>query len=69
MHPSTDQLSYTLAQASLTTGLSQTFLSQAIHAGQLHAKRSSRDDFGDPQGKYVILRADLEAYLESLPDA
>lgn len=61
-------LAYGLKDAAAVTGFSKTHLMQAIHKGELPAKRSGRDDEGNPAGKWVVMAADLEAYLESLPD-
>jgi len=63
------KLSYSLRTAAADTGLSQTHLSDAIKAGHLKARKSGRDKNGEPIGKYVILTADLMAYLESLVEA
>lgn len=61
-------LSFSIRTAVEATGLSKTFLIDAIHDGQLKARRSSVNEKNDPQGKWVILAADLEAYLASLPE-
>lgn len=61
-------LAYSIRTAVEATGLSKTHLTDAIKAGELKTRRSSVDDKGDPQGKYVILAADLAAYLASLPE-
>jgi hypothetical protein len=63
----TKPLSYSLRTAVEATGLSRTHLNDAINRGELPARRSSKSDKGEPQGKWVILSADLEAYLASLP--
>jgi hypothetical protein len=62
-------LSYSLRTAAAATALSQSHLSDAIKAGQLKAKRSGKDEHGDPIGKYVILAGDLQRYLDGLADA
>lgn len=62
-------LSYSVATAASSTGLSPTQIKRAIHTGALKAKMSGRTEDGEPTGKYVILAADLEAYLGSLVDA
>jgi hypothetical protein len=62
-------LSYSIATAVAATGLSKSHLERAIRAGQLRAKKSSLTEDGEPTGKYVILAADLEAYLTGLVDA
>lgn len=61
-------LSYSIATASAATGLSRSHLRTAIGSAELKARRSSRNDDGDPQGNWVILAADLQAYLDSLPE-
>lgn len=61
-------LAYSTRTAVEATGLSKTHLIDAINRGELKARRSSRKDDGEPQGKWVILAADLEAYLASLPE-
>lgn len=62
-------LSYSVPMATKVTGLSQQSLRDAIHAGALKARRSARNEDGDGVGKFVILAADLQAYLDSLPEA
>lgn len=62
-------LSYSLEGASRATGLSSSHLDRAIRAGELRARKSSRDADGEPAGRFVILADDLEAYLHSLPEA
>jgi excisionase family DNA binding protein len=63
------RLSYTVATAAEATGLSKSHLHREIKAGRLHAKRSGKTDDGEPAGNYLILAADLEAYLAELVDA
>lgn len=65
---STTALAYSVATATAATGLSRSHLNDAINRGDLKARKSSRDNEGEPQGKWVILAADLEAYLSSLPE-
>lgn len=62
-------LAYSIATATTATGLSKSHLERAIKAGQLRAKKSGVTEDGEPCGKYVILAADLEAYLSELVDA
>ncbi len=62
-------LAYSIATAVQATGLSKSHLDRAIRLGDLKAKKSSRDDDGQPTGKWVILAGDLESYLASLPEA
>jgi len=61
-------LAYNLNTASAATGLSKTHLTDAINRGELKARRSSRDADGEPQGRWVVLAGDLQAYLDSLPE-
>lgn len=61
-------LAYSTATASAATGLSKSHLDRAIRTGELKARKSSRSDKGEPQGSWVILAADLDAYLHSLPE-
>lgn len=64
----TDVLAYSVPSAARATGLSATHLRDAIARGELKASRSNRDAEGNPVGKWVIIAADLEAYLASLPE-
>lgn len=66
---STPPLSYSIAGAAAATGLSPSYLDRAIKAGALRAKKSGRDEDGQPTGKHVILARDLETYLDGLVDA
>ena len=63
------RLSYSVATAAADTGLSKSHLHREIKAGRLRAKRSGMTDDGEPAGNYIILAADLEAYLSELVDA
>lgn len=61
------KLAYSLSAAAEATSLSKSHLASAISRGDLKARRSSTDDDNEPRGKWIILAADLEAYLTSLP--
>lgn len=61
-------LAYSVPAAAAATSLSATHLREAIAKGQLTAKRSSKDDEGEPTGRWIILAADLQAYLDGLPE-
>lgn len=61
-------LAFSVRTAVDATGLSKTHLIDAINRGDLKARRSSTNAKGEPQGKWVILADDLEAYLSSLPE-
>lgn len=62
-------LSYSLPTAVAATGLSRSQLDRAIRKGELKARKSSVNDDGEPTGKFVILAADLQEYLDNLPEA
>lgn len=62
-------VAYSVATAAQATGLSQTRIKAAIHSGALRSKRSSVNEDGEPCGKYVIPRQELERFVESLEDA
>lgn len=62
-------ISYSLPGAVAATGLSRSSLMRAINAGDLHAKKSSKDDNGEPAGVYIIKAAELERYIDGLVDA
>lgn len=63
------RLAYDKREAAEACGVSEDTIKKAIAAGHLRAKRSARDSDGDGVGKYLITRAALEAWLESLADA
>lgn len=65
----TPPLSYTIKTAAEATGLTGSTISRAIKSGKLRAKRSSVAADGEPTGSYVILAADLQAWLEGLAAA
>lgn len=60
------KISYSIRSAAEATGLSETRIKQAIHSGELAARRSAITEDGEPAGKYVILHADLEAFINGL---
>lgn len=62
-------LAYSVAAAVEATGLSKSHLDRAIVAGELKVHKSGRDKAGEPVGKRLILARDLQAYLDSLPEA
>ena len=62
-------LAFSVSTASIATGLSKSHLHREIKAGRLRAKRSGVTEDGEPVGNFVILAADLEAYLSKLVDA
>lgn len=63
------KLSYSVKEAVEATGFSATHLDAAIRAGLLRVRRTKRDDkTGEVSGKRVILAADLQSYLDALPE-
>lgn len=66
-----NRLGLTLREAAEVSGLSRDTLSKAIHAGDLAAKHSAKDEKGRRKtgGKTVIRPADLAAWLDGLADA
>jgi len=64
-----ERLSMDLKEAVKVTGFGRDKLIQAIQAGELKAKRSTKRDNGDPSGKYSVTVAALKAWHDSLPDA
>lgn len=65
----TTPIAYNMPGAVEASGQSRSTLERAIRAGKLRAKKSSKDEDGNPTGQWVILHAELEKYLESLVDA
>lgn len=70
MFPPPDQaLAYTIDDAARLCSLSRDSLYRAIKSGELRAKRTSRGKQGSPPtGRILILRRDLEQFLENLDD-
>lgn len=64
----TTVLAYSIRTAVEASGLSKTHLIDAINRGEIKARRSSRNDAGEPQGKWIIPAAELQAYLDTLPE-
>lgn len=65
----TPKLAYTREEAAHACGLSLDSVKRAINRGDLRAKRSGVNAEGDPAGKYLILAADLQAWLDGLAAA
>jgi hypothetical protein len=65
------RIAYSLKEAAEATGLSRAYLDRAIRNAQLKAKRSAApdDQTGKSRGNYVILAAELEAFITGLADA
>lgn len=64
-----EPISYNLRGAAEATGLSPSTLERAIKAGRLRAKKSGKDEDGNPIGSYVITADELRSYVKSLVDA
>lgn len=64
------KLAYTREEAAVACGVSVRTIVRAINTGALKAKRSGgHDEEGNGKGKYLILAADLQAWLEELSAA
>lgn len=59
------RIAMSVAEAAATTGLSKDYLHAAIHRGALRAKRTCEGRTG---GRFLILAADLDRFLQELPD-
>jgi hypothetical protein len=70
MFPPPDQaLAYTLKDAARICGMSEALLYRAVKSGDLPAKRTSqRDPKEAPTGRILVLRSELENFLNNLPD-
>lgn len=64
------KISYTVSEAVAATGLSEWTIRDAIKGGYLRARRKPYPD-GKPNenGMYLILHADLEAWVAEMPAA
>lgn len=62
-------IALTIPDAAKAVGVTDKVIRAAIHAGELKAKRQSRNEVGEGQGKYLISSKALEAWFESLADA
>lgn len=63
-----DTIAYTLEDAAEVVGLSRESIYRAVKSGELPAKRTSKRADGRPSGRILVLRRDLEAFIENLPD-
>jgi len=63
------KLAYTLKEAAAATGLSVDRVKRAIYCGDLRAKRSGKTKDGDPAGRYLVLHADLQSWLDGMEEA
>ena len=63
-----EALAYTVEDAAAVCGMSRALIYRAIKSGDLAAKRTSRNRSGEPVGRILVLRKDLEHFLENLPD-
>lgn len=59
----------TREEAAQATGVSLSTIIRAIAKGDLKAKRSGRDDDGNPAGKYLISVKAIEEWFDGLADA
>lgn len=66
--PADGILAYTIEQAAYVTGLSKAAIYRAVKSGELPAKRTAKNSLGEPAGRILILRHQLEVWLENLPD-
>ncbi|GAA5153788.1 hypothetical protein GCM10023340_36340 [Nocardioides marinquilinus] len=67
--PQDGALAYSVDQAAHLCGLSSKSIQRAIKSGELRAKRTNRSAHGEPpSGRILILRSDLETWLENLDD-
>lgn len=63
------KLAFTREEAAHACGVSVDTIKRAIAKGHLRAKRSGVNDKGGPAGKYLILAADLQTWLDELSAA
>ena len=63
------KLAFNTKEAAAATGLSEDTIKRAIRSGALKASKSSINADGDPTGRFVILAAELQAWLEGLEAA
>lgn len=62
------KLSYSVKEAAEATGLSASHIDRAVRSGDLRIRRTKKTDDGGVAGNRVILVADLQAYLDALPE-
>lgn len=62
------KLSLTIPEAAEAASVTQRTIRAWIANGWLKAKRQSKNDDGDPTGKYLITVRALEDCLDNLPD-
>lgn len=63
------KLAYSVREAAEATGLSTTHLDTAIRKRLLKARRTIQDpETGEVGGKRLIRAADLQAYIDALPE-
>lgn len=63
------KLSLTVPEAAEAAGVTEKAIRAAIHAGQLKAKRQSRNADGDGVGKILVPVRNLEDWIDGLADA
>jgi excisionase family DNA binding protein len=59
--PGSEKLAFTIAEACTAVGIGKTSIYELINAGKLKAFKAA--------GRRLILRSDLEAYLQSCRDS
>jgi excisionase family DNA binding protein len=59
-HPGPEKLAFTIAEACAAVGIGKTTIYELINEGKLKAIKAA--------GRRLILRSDLEAYLQSCRD-
>lgn len=59
----------TREEAAQAAGVSLSTIVRAINKGDLRAKRTGKDDEGNPTGKYLISVKAIEDWFDGLADA
>lgn len=62
-------IALTIPEAAKAVGVTDKVIRAAIHRGDLKAKRQSRNEDGEGQGKYLVSIKALEAWYDGLADA
>lgn len=63
-----EKLAYSITEAVAAVGVSKDTLQRAINAGHLRVKRTSVNEHGEPTGLRLVLKDDLQAWLDGLVD-
>lgn len=61
-------ITYDVKTAAAVTGLSRAHINRLLNSGELMGKRTHQKDDKTLAGKWLIRPADLQAYIDSLPD-